>query len=277
MVFVGFQAMFAIITVGADLRCDRGADEVRRLDRVLGRVGDHRLLPGRALGLRLHDGQTAAGSPTSWARSTSPAAPPCTSTPARPPWRWRWSWASARARARSRCGRTTCRSSCSAPDCCGSGGSASTPDPRSLRTAPPAVGVDQHPGRHGGRRDAGWILTRRSGTATPPRSARHRVVAGWWRSRRRAASVTPVGAILVGLARWCCASLAVGMKTSSASTTPWTWWRSTSSAVWGHADHRFVATAAAPAGVDGLFYGGGIDRSVAPASGRWRCSRTPSG
>ena len=38
-----------------------------------------------------------------------------------------WCSASARAGARTRCGRTTCRSSCSVPACCGSAGSGSTP------------------------------------------------------------------------------------------------------------------------------------------------------
>ena len=62
----GFQAMFAIITVGADLRRGRRPDEVRRVDRLRRPVGDPRLLPGRALGLRPGGPTPAAGSSTSY-------------------------------------------------------------------------------------------------------------------------------------------------------------------------------------------------------------------
>ena len=51
----------------------------------------------------------------------------------------RRSSASVRASARSRSARTMFRSSCSAPSCCGSVGSASTPVPPSQPTAPPAT------------------------------------------------------------------------------------------------------------------------------------------
>ena len=53
--------------------------------------------------------------------------------------RWPWCSASASAGARTRCGRTTCRWCCSAPACCGSAGSASTPAPRSPPTASPRL------------------------------------------------------------------------------------------------------------------------------------------
>ena len=53
LVFVVFQLMFAIITVGADQRCDRRPRQVRRLGALRRPLGHARLLPGRALGLRL--------------------------------------------------------------------------------------------------------------------------------------------------------------------------------------------------------------------------------
>lgn len=54
--------------------------------------------------------------------------------PAPPPSASFWSSASASASRRTRCGRTVCRSSCSARPSCGSAGSASTPDPGSATT-----------------------------------------------------------------------------------------------------------------------------------------------
>ena len=77
-------------------------------------------------------------------RSTSPAAPSCTSTPDRGP-RARPGPRHAQGFGRaSPCGRTTCRSSCSAPASCGSAGSASTPARRSPPTArrPRVVNTD---------------------------------------------------------------------------------------------------------------------------------------
>ena len=50
-----------------------------------------------------------AGWLAGWACWTSPAGPPCTSTPGPLAWRWRWCWAGGSAGAASRCGRTTCR------------------------------------------------------------------------------------------------------------------------------------------------------------------------
>ena len=67
-----------------DLRRHRRPGPVRPLDGLRRHLGDDRLLPGRALGLRLRrravrdrrlDRQQPQG------RSTSPAVPPCTSTP----------------------------------------------------------------------------------------------------------------------------------------------------------------------------------------------------
>ena len=106
---------------------------------------DDRLLPGGALGVLLRrvrrrgrgrrlDRQRR----TSWARSTSPVAPRCTSTPVRRASRWPSCSASGAAGRASRCGRTTCRSCCSARACCGSAGSGSTRAPRSRRVTSPA-------------------------------------------------------------------------------------------------------------------------------------------
>ena len=67
--FALFQALFAAITVALISGRGRRPDEVRRLDDVRGRVGGARLLPRRALGVRVRrrgDARTpsAAGSPT---------------------------------------------------------------------------------------------------------------------------------------------------------------------------------------------------------------------
>ena len=116
---------------GADLRRHRRPREVPRLGHLRGLLGHARLLPGRPLGLRLRwhatcssDGR--AGSPDSASR-TSPVAPRSTSTPVPRASPWRSCSASATAGPRRRSSRTTCRSCCSAPACCGSAGSASTP------------------------------------------------------------------------------------------------------------------------------------------------------
>ena len=128
LVFVAFQLMFAIITVAL----------------ISGAVADRLKFGGWLLFAGLwatfvyfpvahwvfaFDGITAtvAGSPTSSRQSTSPVVPRCTSTPVPRAWCWPSSWASARAGPPLRCGRTTCRSSCWAPVCCGSVGTASTP------------------------------------------------------------------------------------------------------------------------------------------------------
>ena len=116
---------------GPDLRRDRGADAVRRLPRLHHAVDALRLRAGRALGL----GRRLAR-PSS-ARSTSPAARSCTSTPASRRWSRRWSSAPARTTAARQSCRTTCPSCCSARACSGSAGSASTAAARSPPTRPP--------------------------------------------------------------------------------------------------------------------------------------------
>ncbi len=54
MAFVAFQADVRDHHRRADLRRHRGPGEVRHLADLLRHLGVHRLLPGRALGLRLH-------------------------------------------------------------------------------------------------------------------------------------------------------------------------------------------------------------------------------
>ncbi len=113
---------------GADQRRDRRPDEVRLLGAVLGPLGrrsstsrsptgsspsarrssdDERRRRGRRRGRTPR--APAAGSSASSARSTSPAAPRCTSTPAPRGSPWSSCSASARASAATRCARTTCR------------------------------------------------------------------------------------------------------------------------------------------------------------------------
>ena len=104
-VFIMFQAMFAIITPGADPRRHRRAHEVQRLGRLHHHLAAGRLLPDRAHGV----GRRRAGS-SRRARSTSPAAWSCTCRAASRRSSPRSCSASAAASARSRCRRTACRS-----------------------------------------------------------------------------------------------------------------------------------------------------------------------
>ena len=94
----------------AHLRRHRRSREVHGLDRLHRRLGDDRLLPGRALGVRVRrlrgddrwlDRQRHQGGRLRRAARRS------TSTPVPPAWLWRWSWASASGSPRSPCVRTT--------------------------------------------------------------------------------------------------------------------------------------------------------------------------
>ena len=107
------RPMFAIITLA--LISGAIADRIKFGAWLLfiGALGDRRVLPGGPLGVRVRrrdrrrrrlDRQRRSG------RSTSPAAPPCTSTPVPPAWPWRRARQAPGLAARSRCGRTTCRS-----------------------------------------------------------------------------------------------------------------------------------------------------------------------
>ncbi len=114
---------------GAHHRRVRRPDRLQELPQVPRRVEPHRLRTDRALdlGRRLpHEVGRARTSPAAWS---------CTRAPASPPW-LRYSWwvpgSSPRARRRS---PTTSPSWASAPACCGSAGSASTPARRWPPTA----------------------------------------------------------------------------------------------------------------------------------------------
>ena len=134
LLFMSYQATFAIITAALISGAVIGRMRFSAYVGVHQPVGARRLQPDRALGL----GRRLARA--RWARSTSPAAPWSTSTRAPPRW-WR-RWSSARAAdypQRRSCCRTTCRSRCSAPACCGSAGSASMPAARSRPTRAPAL------------------------------------------------------------------------------------------------------------------------------------------
>ncbi len=194
----------------------------------------------------------------------------------------------ARARARqagrlqeaTRCDRTTCRWSCWARACCGSAGSASTPARRSPPTAGGRVWVNTH-GRH---RAAilGWLLVERlrDGHATSLGAASG-AVAGLVAITPSCSALSPDRARSPRPDRRCrvCA-LAVGLKyrfglrrlARRRRRAP------------GRRPRRHPVgvgflgdRAPRPAGVDGLFYGGGLDQLLA-AGGRRRarCWRTRS-
>ena len=77
-VFVVFQMLFCVITIGLVAGAIADRAKFVGLDGVRPALGDLRLRPDRALGLRLRrrHHRRAGGSRTSSARSTSPAAPP---------------------------------------------------------------------------------------------------------------------------------------------------------------------------------------------------------
>ena len=108
----------------------------------------------------------------------------------------------------------------------------------------------------------GWLLTEkiRDGKATSLGAASG-VVAGLVAITPACSSVSPIGAILVGVIAGIVCALAVGLK--------WKLGYDDSldvvgvhlvGGLTGTLLIGFLATAAAPAGVDGLFYGGGFDQ-----------------
>ncbi|WP_308045392.1 ammonium transporter [Nocardioides lacusdianchii] len=111
MAFVGFQAVFAIITVAL---VSGAVAERMKFGGWLVFAGVWATVVYFPVAHWVFDfsagDQSAAGSPTRSVPSTSPAAPLSTSTPARPHSRWRWCWAPAAGSAPRRCARTTCRS-----------------------------------------------------------------------------------------------------------------------------------------------------------------------
>ncbi len=130
LLFMAFQGTFAIITPGADFRARWSSACASTPTSPSSCCGWSRCMR------RSRTGSGAAASWRRWARSISPAARWCTSTPRRRRWSRRWSSVRARITAVTPSFRTTCPSRCSAPACCGSAGSASTPAAR-YRPAPP--------------------------------------------------------------------------------------------------------------------------------------------
>ena len=124
------------------------------------------------------------------------------------------------------------------------------------------------------RRSAGCSSSR-SVTVTPPRSAPPPASSpAWSRSPRPARRSTPLGAIAVGALAGVLCALAVGLKyrfgfDDSLDVVG----VHLVGGLWGTIAVGFFASAAATAGVDGLFYGGGVDQLVAADRGRARRAR----
>ena len=107
-----------------------------------------------------------------------------------------------------------------------------------------------------------WLLTERirDGHATSLGAASG-VVAGLVAITPSCSSVSPVGAILVGAIAGALCALAVGLKYKlNIDDSLDVVGVHLVGGLWGTIAVGFFATAAAPAGVDGLFYGGGVDQ-----------------
>ena len=107
-----------------------------------------------------------------------------------------------------------------------------------------------------------WILTERirDGYATSLGAASG-LVAGLVAITPACSSVSPVGAILVGIGGGVLCSLAIGVKyrlgyDDSLDVVA----VHLVGGLWGTVAIGFLATASAPAGIDGLLYGGGLDQ-----------------
>ncbi len=108
----------------------------------------------------------------------------------------------------------------------------------------------------------GWLLTERirDGHATSLGAASG-IVAGLVAITPSCSAVSPIGAIIVGALAGVICALAVGLKykfgyDDSLDVVGVHLF----GGLWGTLAVGFLATAAAPAGVDGLFYGGGVDQ-----------------
>ncbi|SFL82883.1 ammonium transporter [Geodermatophilus ruber] len=108
----------------------------------------------------------------------------------------------------------------------------------------------------------GWLATEklRDGHATSLGGASG-VVAGLVAITPSCSSVSPIGAIIIGLVAGAVCALAVGLKyrlgyDDSLDVVG----VHLVGGLWGTIAVGFLATAQAPAGVDGLFYGGGVDQ-----------------
>jgi ammonium transporter, Amt family len=108
----------------------------------------------------------------------------------------------------------------------------------------------------------GWLLTERFRDGRPTSlGAASGIVAGLVAITPSCSSVSPVGAILLGVIAGVVCALAVGLKyklgyDDSLDVVG----VHLVGGLWGTLSVGFLATAAAPAGVDGLFYGGGVDQ-----------------
>lgn len=107
-----------------------------------------------------------------------------------------------------------------------------------------------------------WLLTEKFRDGHPTSlGAASGVVAGLVAITPACSSVSPIGAILIGLVAGVLCALAVGLKyklgyDDSLDVVG----VHLVGGLWGTLAIGFLATAEAPAGVDGLFYGGGVDQ-----------------
>jgi Amt family ammonium transporter len=107
-----------------------------------------------------------------------------------------------------------------------------------------------------------WLLTERIRDGHPTSlGAASGIVAGLVAITPSCSSVSPIGAILVGAVAGVLCALAIGLKyklnyDDSLDVVG----VHLVGGLWGTLSIGFLATAAAPAGVDGLFYGGGFDQ-----------------
>ena len=274
LAFVGFQLMFAIITVA--LISGAIADRAK-FGAWCVFVGSGSTLVYFPVAHWVFDfdgdtAETAAGSPTTCRRSTSPAAPRSTSTPVPRASRWPSSSASASA------GRKEPMRPHNLPfvmlgagllwfgwfgfnagsalgaDSTGRAGAASTP------RSPPRP------------RSLGWLRRRED-----PRRARHQRSApppapspAWSRSPRPAASVNPLGAIVLGVVAGVLCALAVGLKYKFGfdDSLDVVGVHLVGGLVGSLLIGFFAHRRSAPAGVDGLFYGGGARPAAASRPSR---------
>src|SRR5919112_1666283 len=107
-----------------------------------------------------------------------------------------------------------------------------------------------------------WLVTEKIRDGHPTSlGAASGVVAGLVAITPSCSSVSPVGAILVGLVAGVVCALAVGLKYKLGfDDSPDVVGVHLVGGLWGTLSVGFLPTAEAPAGVDGLFYGGGVDQ-----------------
>ena len=265
LAFVGFQAVFAIITVALISGRDRRPRPVRPLAAVLRHLGHDRLLPGRALGLRVRRHHRVPASTGGWIANTA----------RRDRLRRRHRGAHQRRRRGPRAGhrarqagRLEARPDAAAQPAAGDDRRRPAVVrlvrlQRRLRAAvptrwPPVAWVNTMV-RHRRGRPRLAARSRGSGTVMPPRWVPRRASSRVWSRSPRPAprstrSARSSSAFLAGVL---CA-LAVGLKfrfgfDDSLDVVG----VHLVGGLWGTLAVGLLATANAPAGVDGLLYGGG--------------------